>query len=94
MTGGLGSWPEITPVTGGLDKCLVDTSMTGGLDQTSYDRGTLVFLMGRPFFLMKFQESSNFISNWVQDEHANKTLSLLQGSLMPLNRPMPQPMDT
>ena len=94
MTGGLGSWPEITPVTGGLDKCLVDTSMTGGLDQTSYDWGTLVFLMGRPFLLMKFQESSNFISNWVQDEHANKTLSLLQGSLMPLNHPMPQLMDT
>jgi hypothetical protein len=65
--------------------------MTGGLDQTSCDWGTWTFLMGSFQFLMKFKESRNFISNWVQDEHANKTLSLLQGSLMPLNQPMPQP---
>ena len=67
---------------------------TRGLDQTSCDRGTWTFLMGSFQILMKFQESRNFISNWVQDEHANKTLSLLQGSQMPLNHSMPQTVST
>jgi hypothetical protein len=61
----------------------MNTQMTGGLAHTSCDRGTLVFLMGRLQFLMGFQESRNLISKWVQDEHANKTLSLLQGAQMP-----------
>jgi hypothetical protein len=84
VTGGQRSWPEFTFVTGGPGKWLVNSWMTGGLDQTSCDWGTWTFLMGSFQFLMKFKESRNFISNWVQDEHANKTLSLLQGSLMPL----------
>jgi len=89
VTGGLRSWPVFTFVTGGPGKWLVNSWMTGGLDQTSCDRGTWTFLMDSFQFLMKFQESRNFISNWVQDEHANKTLSVLQGSQMPPNQPMP-----
>lgn len=94
VTGGLRSWPKFTFVTGGPGKWLMNSWMTGGLDQTSCDRGTWTFLMGSFQFLMKFQESRNFISDWVQDEHANKTLSLLQGSQMPLNHSMPQPVGT
>jgi len=88
MTGGLGSWPEFTFVTGGPGKWLINILMTGGLDQTSCDRGTLTFLMGRLQFLMKFTESRKPISNWLQNEHANKTLSLLQATQMPFNHPI------
>jgi hypothetical protein len=94
VTGGLRSWPKFTFVTGGPGKWLVNSWMTGGLGHTSCDRGTGTFLMGSFQFLMKFQESRNFISNWVQDEHANKSLSLLQGSLLPFNHLMPQPVST
>ena len=85
-----GTWQlaEFTFVTGGPGKWLVNILMTGGLDQTSCDRGILTFLMGRLEFLMKFTESRNPISNWLQNEHTNKTLSVLQGALMPFNHPI------
>ena len=85
-----GTWQlaQFTFVTGGPGKWLVNILMTGGLDQTSFDRGTLTFLMGRLQFLMKFTESRNPISNWLQNEHTNKTLSVLQGALMPFNHPI------